>query len=674
MESVTHARYYEKIRRKAKSPHTISRKSLPSNVVYREFACKAGLLLLVLLLSLTELSAQGSGLQLTFRRQNNFTYATNLDVVYRLEREKYRMELDFHHDNLYNSRISADPFVQVFFRTNLWQFWRLKKGLSVASWIESDQFLNTSNQRYSVYGGFEYQWKDILSVTPLIGYSWDYRSQRLDQGLSPALRIASQYTWEDGLQMQTRALLRTKHITPRHQRNLSLLTQWSKKIDDIADFALGLRAGSNQMDNYNAGSVEQIKSDTLAPEINFRYRLAPALFWNSDNQFVFTRRQFDYTLFSAPKPEFNDLGFGQWEFFTRQKLSYAKGRFNSSFNYEYLYLNRRYEVENSMELNPVEFGRIEAREKQKDYLRKQTRLELFLAYQLNQRHSLSLNGRNRYLQYDTPAKDNFDDHDELTYDLALELRSRWSRAFSTRYKLLGNVRRYAFLFRERSQDNYTQRSLRAEFHFKWTALPQLTLNGSQFIYVTYNVKDFLDRNFTDRSTRNLESRFDARYRHSAKVNSEFSFYRKEIHVSYLNWQAFTETTLDTTQIYILEHKTGIQLKTPWKSTLLFLDMGYKHVSQTRYFNTSMTSLQNQFVPINLHTRSLQTGPQTGLRLRRKNPASLELNVWWQVQYQDNRYKQVDRLTNISSSFREDRLMEVVTDFRPFITMSLSWAL
>lgn len=643
-------------------------------MVYRYHACIAGWTLLLFLLSLPELSAQGSGLQLTFRRQNNFTYSTNLDVIYRLEREKYRMELDFHHDNLYNSRISETPFVQVFFRTNLWQFWKIKKGLSAASWIETDQFLNTRNQRYSVYGGFEYQWKDILSVTPLIGHSWDYRSDILDQGLSPALRLTSQYTWADGLQMQTRALLRTKLIAPRHQRNLSLLTQWSKTLNEVADFAFGLRAGSNQMDNYNAGSIEQIKSDTIAPEVSFRYRLFPSLYWNSNNELTFTQRQFDYALFSATEPEFNDQGFDQWEFFTRQKLTYAKGKLDGSFNYEYLYLNRGYEVENSTELNPVEFNRIEEREKQKDYLRKQTNLELFFSYQLNKRHALTLNGRNRYLQYDTPFEDNFDDHDELTYDLALELRSRWSKTFSTRYKLFGNVRRYAFLYRERSQDNYTQRALRAEFHFKWTALPKLTLNGSQFIYVTYNVKDFLDRNFTDRSTRNLETRFDARYRHSAKVNSEFSFYRKEIHVSYLDWQAFTETTLDTNRIYILEYETHLQQKTPWKSTLLFWDLGYKHVSQTRYFNTSMTSLQNQFVPINLHTRSLQTGPTTGVRVRRKNPASLELKVWWQVQYQDNLYKPVDALTNVSASFREDRLLQVVTEFRPFINMSLNWAL
>lgn len=640
----------------------------------RDYVRIACLLLSAMLGLMSEGVGQGSGLQLSFRRQNNFTYTTNLDIIYRLQREKYRMELNLHHDNLYNSRINGDAFLQVFFRTSLWQFYQVKPSLAVASWIESDQFLNSGNQRYSAYLGIEYKWKDALSITPMVGYSWDSRSMILDQGFSPALRLSAQYEWEDGLTMQTRALLRTKYISPRHQRNMSVLTQWGKTLNEVADFSFGLKAGSNQMDNYKAGSVEQIKSDTISPRINFRYRLLPWMYWNSDNELTFTRRQFDYQTFTATKPEFNDVGFDQWEFYTQQKLSFAKGKLNGSFNYEYLYLGRRYEIENSTELNPVEFERAEEREKEKDYLRKLTNLELYLSYQLNKRHTLSLNGRNRYLQYDTPVESNFDDHDELTYSLSGEWRSRWAKTFTTRYKLLGNVRRYAFLFRERSQDNYTQRSLRMEFHFKWNALKQLTLTGSQFIYVTYNVKDFLDRNFTDRSTRNLESRLEARYRHSSKANSEFSFYRKEIHVSYLNWDAFTETTLDTTRTYIIEHKSRLQLKSRWKSTAIFLDLGYKHFSQTRYFNTSMISLDNLFVPINLHTRNFQTGPQTGFRVRRKNPASIELNVWWQIQYQDNIYQEIDQLTSVSASFREDKLIQDVSRFRPFIKLSLNWAL
>lgn len=624
--------------------------------------------LLFLCVKGTDLYAQVPNLHLQFSRQNNFTYTTQLDFAYELNKGPYRLDLAFHHDHLLNSARQDDPFVQFYIRTSIWQYYDLTKRFALASWIETDQFFHTENQRYSLYLGAEYKPVPQVRIVPLLGYSWDYRDGLLDQGISPALRVGIRHKWADGLQTQADVFLRHKNISPRQQRNLSLHNIWAYAVGQQAQISFGLRAGSNEIDDYRAGSVERIISDTLNTVLSLRYRILPDLYWETENQILLSRRSFLYEPFGTNEAAFNSLRFGQTEFYSQQKLAYSKDKIRAYFSYEYEYIVRRYDLENSLELSELDFDRLREREKQKDYLRNLNAFELFLDYQLNKRHQLRLQGSNRYLQYDTPSEENFDDHDALDYGLGLEWKTRWSRKFQTRYKLSGQRRQYAFLFKERSQDNYTQRALRLEFGFQWEPLPRLSLKGEQYIYVTYNVKDFEDRNRTDRSTRNLESRLEARYRPNPKWNIEASYYRKETHVSYLNWALFTETTLDTNRIQILEIKNTLRMKSPWEKVRMFADLGYKHFEQSRLQNTAMLDLENKLIPINLRIRTIQTGPQTGIRLMMRGGAGIEAAVWWQYQIQDFRYQESERFLTLSASYRQRDLETIKTAFRPFVNL------
>ena len=604
-------------------------------------------------------------LQLTINRQNNFTYTARNNLYFLYKKDRYRIQLRTYSDILLNSNRTDNPFVQLYFRTSFWQFYQIRKNWEATSWVESDQFFNTGNQRYSVYLGATYYPYSFLSVTPLIGYSWDYRSKILDQGFSPGFLLRLRKDYEDGLQMRTDVFARTKYINPRHQRNIKIRSQIAKTFGNFAGVAFDLEAGSNEMDDYTLQSIEKIKADTISGQLGLQYQVMKGLFWESVNSFTFTRRKFDYELFENTEPEFNDLSFNQINWYTKQKFSYSRSKLDAYFTYEYEYLGRRYELENSMELPELEFERLLQREEEKDYFRNLSRLEMRVNYRPKRKHTFSLIGTNRYVQFDTPSEDNFSDHDQLNYRLSGEWRTGWSKDFSTRYKLIGSVRRYAFLFKERSQDNYTQRNLRMEFDYRWQLNPKLLLRGSQFVYVTYNVKDFEDRNLTDRSTRNLETRLLVRYRPKRKFIHELSIYRKEFHVSYLNWDEFSETTLDTTTIYIIENTNQIQLKSPSKSFNMFLDLGYKHFSQLRFQNTSMTNLQNILTPINLHIRNHQTGPVTGFRFLHRKPANFEVSIWWQIQYQDNKYRETAQLISLATNYRELDLQKVNIHFRPF---------
>lgn len=618
------------------------------------------------------LRAQQPQLRLNFDRQNNFTYSTRLDLDYQLQVGAYRLAWNAHHDNIYNSNRAQNAFVQAYLQSRLWQYYRLGKQWEVASWWEYDHFFSSENYRTSLYGGVKYNWNDWLELTPLIGYSWDYWSGRLDRGFSPALWVRAQYAWPDGLAMQWEGFARVKHIDPRRQKNLMLQTLWTKAFDSQASLAFGFRAGSNEINDYRSASVQRIRSDTLNPMLTLRYELRPGMYWDSENSMTFTDRGFGYDPLEGQNPEFNNQSFNQLDILTRQKLSYAHARWRSSFLYEYQYLGRRYDLENSLELIDFEFNQQLEREKQKDFFRERSLFEAQVAYQWNPRHTLWLLANNRYAQYDTPSEDNFDDHDELTYGMATRWESQWNRKFYTEYQISGNIRKYAFLFSERSRDNYTQYSLRLAMDFRWQLLDNLSMQGNQNLYVNYNIKDFEDINRTDRSTRNLETEVSLDYRRSNTWDMEFSFYRREMHVSYINWDRFTETTLDTNITYILSHKHTFDLTPSGKRSRLFADIGYRHFSLTRRFNTAMTDLGNQLVPINLKVRNLQTGPQTGIRWFQRTPASIDLNIWWQFQLQDNIFKERESFTVLSSSYREEVLQERKRSFRPFFNLRLNF--
>lgn len=620
------------------------------------------------------LQAQEPQLRLDFNRQNDFTYSTILDFNLSIERKGYRLNASLHHDHLINTLRPSAPFVQAYLSANIWQRFRVLDKLALSTWVEYDHFFNSSTYRHSWYLGAEYKLGPYLSLEPLIGYSWDFRSQRMDQGFSPALIVKSAYQWPDGLQMETQAFVRYKFLDPRQQQNLSFLSVWAKSYGQIGQFAVQLKSGRNEIDDYRSQHVERILSDTLRPSFTFRYQLLPRWTWDSQNEFSLSRRFFRYEPLVPGKSEFSDFSFVQETFSARQRISHTYKRFNLSLSYDYEYLNRAYDLANTRELPSSEYARLLVREQLKDFRRNLSRFEAKLDYQIRPRHGLNLSLFNSYIRYDTPAEQNFDDHDELSYGGNGLWRAAWNKKFSTQYALLGGVRRYAFIFGERSQENYTQYSLRMEFNFQWELLKNLSLRGEQYIYSSYNIKDFEDINQTNRSTRNLESGLEVLYRIHKNWDSKWKIYRRETQVSYIDWDRFAETTLDTNYIYILEYLNTIQLKGPWKNTLLQLEAGYKHLTLTRRFNTAMTNIENILVPINLRTRSFQTGPQTALRLVSKGGNSLFAAVWWQIQIQNAQFKQLPAFSILSSNFTEENLRKSIQNFRPYLKLQAQFLL
>ena len=628
-------------------------------------------MLLLLAFPLTLFGQEEVPLRFSFERQNNYTYTTQWDLDWKREIGRYRISAYSHHDNLYNSLLKP-PFIQINFFHRIWQYYRFTDKLSAASWIETDQFLHNQNQRYNVYGGVEYKPVNDIVITPLLGYSWDYLNQKLNQGISPGLKLQAQHTWKDGLQMQTRLFYREKFIRPRHQRNLSFLSAWEKSFEDKTDLAASVALGSNEMDTYKQNSVERIISDTVATTLQFQYHPWRFFYISSENQLGLMRRKFNYAQYLIANPEFNNTRFEQIDINSLQKIGFRFPQIEGYFSYNFSLNDRRYKLNNNLELSERAFTQLEEKETLKDFVRTVHQTQFQARWKIDGKHAVSLTGDNRYVMYDTPSKSNFDDHDELNYGLTGEWKANWRGNFSTRYSLEGSRRQYSFLFKEKSQDNYTQYVLRTEIEHLWFITPKLRWKATHWVYVTYNVKDFEDVTLSNRANRNLEMRWEFLYNPAPKWQFQTTLYRKESQLSYLNWVKFAETTLDTTQTVFWEQKNTYRLFQKEKKGTAWIEFGYKHFYLFRFQNTLMYDTMNVLTPINLHIRSFQTGLLTGFRWLSVKNASIETLIWWQYQLQDNRYERINKFPPSLTNYKEVDLLRKNTAFRPFAAFKVQY--
>lgn len=621
-------------------------------------------------------------LNFDFSRQNDFTFVANFDTWFTLKKKNYALDMQLGHSNIYNTSLPAQRFVQAYVRSSIWQYFRLRKDLELASWIETDQYFNNRNEKVNLYGGVRYQPWTFLSVTPLLGYTWDVRTAvlgqtsaqpQLDQGLTPALLVQAEHTWpEIQLETSTRMFLRYKDISPRRQYNAYLRHSWQKQFEEGVQLQAAIAGGSHELDDYLGNSVKRILSDTVQPELNIAYTFYKGLEWQSENNLQFFRRRFLFSGLGDAPADDNDLTFTGLEISTRQRIGLVQPHWRASGVYTYQYAARVYDLENTTQLDPVDYENRLLIEQQKDFMKDFHRLEFQLDADLARRHRMSFGLVNQYLQYDTQSETNFDDRDELSYLGSTEWQARWRPRFSTTAGISANYRHYAFLFKEKSQDNYIQRSLRLEFKYGWDASKRLRIEGDNAVYVTYNVKDFTDYNKTDRSTRNLETNAKIFYRPTEKLQVETGFRRKETQQSYLNWENFSETTLDTNRIMTLEQRYRLQIDAKGRGRAWFLEAGYKHFEQVKRFKATLIGSSANSGPISLRQISRQSGPLLSVGMRDRNQSTLDAGVWLQIQTRLNRYERLAGTEFYANIFTEEALDVRSTELRPYLTIRLNY--
>lgn len=609
-------------------------------------------------------------LRVNLVRQNNFTLQNQYQFRLKKQFKKYSLDVQTEHDHIYNTLLEK-PFVQLYFNHQLWQYYQLSPKWKLVSYLDGQQFLHNQNYRFTLYKGVSYQPNEHFSLTPMLGYSWDLLNQRLNHGIAPALIWRSQHRLADGTELESQFTSRIRFISPRLQQNIKARLGLAKTFENQANLSLQLLAGIHENDNFKSKSVERIITDSLGAALALQYPILPQLMLESQNEWLTSYRRFRYKTTKDSLPEFNNTAFLQHELRSRQQLQWKHKSWSAQAAYGYEWLLRDYSIENNTGLNNLAYKRLEAIEEMKSFVRQSHQIDFQVDKKMG-KHQANLRANNKYILYDTPSAENYDDHDELLHQIITEVKSFWTPAFTTRYMLEGNRRQYAFLFKEKSRDNYTQYLLRLEFDSRWRPSPRWDVKTEQWIYVTYNVRDFEDITFSNRSTRNLESRFSISHQPNDKWSQLLSFYRRETQLSYLNWEAFSETTLDTTLTYIVELKNEKLMFENSKQQKIWLSFGYKHFQLSKYQNSFMYDLNNILVPINLHKRNIQTGPVFGIKSQQNQGFSVDSYLWGQLQRNDNAYRKTTANPPSLQNFQESDLQRVDQALRPYWEVRINW--
>lgn len=601
-------------------------------------------------------------------RQNNFTWYTRQELAFSFSHRRYSLEISQVHDQVFNSTRKQDPFVQLYFKANAWNRLEIRPSVHLVQFTELDMYLNNRNEKLALYGGLRWQPINGMQITPLLGYAWDTRQGVTDQGFSPGLLTSIQLNPGNKINISVFSWARTKFISPRIQKNIVVLPVVTYDPNAYVSILGSARYGSHELDDYSGNSIQRIRTDSTSVTGGIRYALTSTLSCAFRGTAQQSRRRFDYERYQTTTPEFNNLSYAEGLGEGSADLLYRNHYLRVKYEYLFRVEERTYSLQNNLgSIEPVFRQQLE-REQMKDYRRRyhQNRIELDVK---RVRHNLGFVYTNQYLMYDTPSELNVDDHDELNHIGNVYWWFRAGDTWNMQTTFSGSWRKYAFLFSEKSGDNYTQRTLRLDQTIDWKPDFGFKILVSNAIYVTYNVKDYLDLNLTDRSTRNLENMVEARVPVFRNVYVTGFGFRKEIRQSYLNWREFSETTLDTLILVTLDVRVGYRLGQQKQG--MSIELGYRYFRQNRRQHESMNNYSNVILPVSIKRILLQMGPALSLKFSGHRLSGVA-TVWMQHQRNLQKY----RITGTEPApgvVVEQRDLDVRTAiWRPFGDISLRW--
>lgn len=605
-------------------------------------------------------------------RQNNFTTALNQEL--RLEKKIGNAYLQIRHgqEALYNQSLESRKMVQANAANHLWIKYRTHKNIQPLIFIESDAFLNSKNGRSQWYAGTAIRPFRNMEWIPLIGYNVDVRNGRPDHGNT----FATFFSWYPISQIGTTRMnlngySRVKFIAPRRQDNHRLNFDLNKILPGGGRVFFLSNASFHELDDYQSRSVERMLSDTLSGQVGGSFKIAKYFFAEADQRLTSQQRKFKYRSLVDSPPEFNNTGFRQEEIQSNLRLSLRRNRLSAYVSYEFLLLERKYFLENQLQLAPALFQEFFNREAQKNYRSAFQKWMVFSRWRFHHRHALEVEYSSQYLKYDTPLNSNQDDRDEITYIFRATWESRWRSNFFISQDWTAQSRYSGFLSGNRSRDNYHQYNLKYRIQSEWQFAPGWVLKSANAVYVTYNVKTLGDPQFTDRSTRFLEHQVDLSGQWHRRWRSSLVVERKAQHLSYLNWSGFSETPLDTTWFTTLQQLNEYTWGGKSGGLTWTFCGGYRYFLLSRNNATRLINPESNDVKIALQSFNRQAGFISELKLRTWKANVIGLKIWWQKQVVWNKAQNISEDTYVVASITKQELDVRQRIFRPYFEINLS---
>lgn len=605
-----------------------------------------------------------------FTRQNNFTTRTTQDLSLRKQVGKIKYQVYQNQELLYNQNLETRKLVQGNASSAIWIRRSSGKRIEPLIFLESDIFLNSRNGRSQWYGGMAIHPLSGMEITPLYGYNIDVRNGRTDHGVTPAVFLKWQEQSRPDFSLQILGFSRVKYIAPRRQDNHRLEILTEKRVGELARIWFSSAATFHELDDYQSRSVQRLLSDTLSLNGGFYYQLSQGLAAEASQRFTRQHRNYRYKSLHQEAPEFNAAGFRQDEVQSQLRLIFRRDKLETWVSYEYFLLNRNYRLGNELNLPAAQYASLLRQESEKNYRSVFQKWGVFFRYMPGRKHILEAEYSSQYLKYDTPLSTNMDDRDEITYITRLNWTWQVHKKLRLLYEVTGQSRYSGFLSGTRSRDNYHQYNLKFRTQVEWKFHPRWMFRAEQAVYVTYNVKTFGDPQLTDRSTRFLENKAELNSQWHRKWNSLISAERKNQKLSYLNWQNFAESPLDTTWFITLEQKNEFTWGGKKQGKTWSVSAGYRYFLLLRHMIAQVQMPDTDTDKIRLQMYNLQSGPLTELSVRTYRGNRLSLKLWWQTQQVYNKSSAVDQelYSSQNISFDELRLRQKI--FRPYFDLAM----
>ncbi|MCH8317948.1 MAG: hypothetical protein IIA88_05535 [Bacteroidetes bacterium] len=480
-----------------------------------------------------------------------------------------------------------------------------------------------------------------------LGFLSDQRTNINDVGPVYGINIQYLYTnpnksFNSGLNL----FYDRAEIYPRRNRVARISGTLSKIFNPYAYLRLNLGYTSRLKEDYFLNNIQQIVSDTITSQLDLRYQIAPFLILKSNNTIKLPSRYFNYRanpLIDNPSIK-QSIFYNQSNVELSQKIIYTDthqsrvpgsvlGRgLSSSLELIYKQRNRIYGLENNLELDTIKFQEAVEKEKIKDIIETTTTWKYSLDYHFNEVHMISLNTISQLFRVDTESEKNDQDKDELFYSGEIAYNTQWNKLFRTYLIVSGGFKHMVFIKPGQSAENYKDRILGYEPGFKWTA-GKFSWNGDYSLRAIYQVRDFAIQQKKNRSNRIFKMTHLMNYNLTNSTSIELEFLRRENRIGWLNWEAFTESPIDTTINYDISLSVKKVIFPANKNNTCAVELGYRYFDQNKRnlagLNTNDTLIPSGKLLIYLRHITLQHGPEVKFYFNDKKKLNIEFDLWLQ---------------------------------------------
>ncbi len=456
------------------------------------------------------------------------------------------------------------------------------------------------------------------------------------------------------------------NILPRTASYRQLEGFLEKRFNQNAELTAGAGIKLRRSEDYLQNVIQSIRSDTTTARLGIRYRISPDWQIVSQNQWLRPNRFFNYRNWQ-PGPDRQNTQYIQDEYRLRQELRYSNAKLRITGAYEFQLRNRVYDVVNNLDSSLRFLNSVRLREKTKDIREATTAYTWDVIFNPNEKHTLRFNSLAQLLRVDTWSPENKQDRDELVYsgELNWEYRPFWGLTWGQ--KVSGSFRHIVFITAEQSIENFKERILRYEPWIRWVQGP-LTLQTNYSLFVTYHVRDFISEQLKNRSNRVWLSQTLATYRLNPKLSLQTDWTRRENRLSFLNWERFSESPIDTVVIHDFTFKANRRFYLNGGSNLN-LSLGYRFFRQSRRSESGIENAGPKTGYINQLT--WQFGPIINLSANPHPKFSLSGYIWLQSTQVFNLYKVTDLPWAGSTQSIAD-LSRKSGNFWPMFSLSFQW--